>query len=132
MKTVTVLLLLAIGCLIPLILGMEAILILSLPGGLPLGTLMAAVAIISASLIPVVKSNSGSFLRRAAWVLFSGSLLWLPLGIYLSGSAALNFVQDAADSQIYWRFTAGLSVCILIALVWAGIQNIIVRRAEKK
>ena len=130
MKTVTVLLLLTIGCLIPLILGMEAILILSLPGGLPLGTLMAAVAIISASLIPVVKSNSGSFLRRAAWVLFSGSLLWLPLGIYLSGNAALNFVQDAADSQLFWRFTVGLSVCILIALVCTGIQEIINSRAE--
>ena len=97
-----------------------------------MGTLMAAVAMISASLIPVVKPNSASFLRRAGWILVSASVLWLPLGIYLSGNAALNFVQDAADSQIYWRFTAGLSVCILIALVWTGIQNIIVRRAEKK
>ena len=132
MKTVTVLLLLAIGCLIPLILGVEGILLVSLPGGLPLGTLLAAVAMISASLIPVVKSNSGSFLRRAAWVLFSTSVLWLPLGIYLSGSAALNFVQDAADAQFFWRFTSGLVITILIVLVWTGIQNIIARRDEKK
>jgi len=132
MKTVTVLLLLAIGCLVPLILGVEGILLVSLPGGLPLGTLLAAVAMISASLIPVVKSNSGSFLRRAAWVLFSTSVLWLPLGIYLSGSAALNFVQDAADAQFFWRFTSGLVITILIVLVWTGIQNIIARRDEKK
>ena len=132
MKTVTVLLLLAIGCLVPLILGVEGILLVSLPGGLPLGTLLAAVAMISASLIPVVKPNSGSFLRRAAWVLFSTSVLWLPLGIYLSGSAALNFVQDAADAQFFWRFTSGLVITILIVLVWTGIQNIIARRDEKK
>jgi hypothetical protein len=70
MRTITVLLLLAIGCLVPLVLGMEAILLLSLPGGLPLGTLMAAVAMISASLIPVVKGHSGSMIRLAGWVLF--------------------------------------------------------------
>jgi len=130
LKTVTVLLLLTIGCLVTLVLGVEAILLLSLPGGLPMGTLMAAVAIISASLIPVVKPNSASFLRRAGWILVSASVLWLPLGIYLSGNAALNFVQDAADSQLFWRFTVGLSVCILIALVCTGIQEIINSRAE--
>ena len=130
MKTVTVLLLLTIGCLVTLVFGVEAILLLSLPGGLPMGTLMAAVAMISASLIPVVKPNSASFLRRAGWILVSASVLWLPLGIYLSGNAALNFVQDAADSQLFWRFTVGLSVCILIALVCTGIQEIINSRAE--
>lgn len=132
MKTVPVLLLLAIGCVIPLIFGLEGILLVSLPGGLPLGTLMAAVAMISASLIPVVKPNSASFLRRTGWVLFSASLLWLPLGIYLSGNAALNFVLDASDAQLFWRFTALLSVTILIVLVWSGIQYLIARWAEKK
>jgi hypothetical protein len=109
---------------------MEAILLLFLPGGLPLGTLMAAVAMISASLIPVVKPNSASFLRRAGWILVSASVLWLPLGIYLSGNAALNFVQDAADAQLFWRFTTGLGVCILIVLVWTGIQNMFGNRDE--
>jgi hypothetical protein len=109
---------------------MEAILLLFLPGGLPLGTLMAAVAMISASLIPVVKPNSASFLRRAGWILVLASVLWLPLGIYLSGNAALSFVQDAADAQLFWRFTTGLGVCILIALVCTGIQEILNRRAD--
>jgi hypothetical protein len=53
------------------------------------------------------------------------SLLWLPLGIFLSGNAALNFVLDAADAQFFWRFTTGLGVCIVIILVWTGIQDII-------
>ena len=124
MKIVPALLLLVIACLIPLIFGMETILLVDLPGGLPLGTLMAAIAIISASSIPVIKSKPGSLLHRVALVVLLASILWLPLGIYLSGNAALSFVQDAADSHFFWRFTGGLSLSILVILIWTGVKFI--------
>lgn len=129
MKIIPALLLLIIACLIPVIFGMEKILLVDLPGGLPFGTLLAAIAIISASSIPVIKGKSGSLLRRIGLVLLLASILWLPLGIYLSGNAALNFVQDAADSHFFWRFTGGLSLSILVILIWTGIKFIRERRA---
>lgn len=130
MKVVPALLILIIGCLVPIIFGMEMILLANLPGGLPFGTLLASIAIISASIIPVIKSKSGSLLYRMSLVLLLASILWLPLGIYLSGNAALTFVQDAADSIFFWRFTAGLSVSLLIILLWIGGIYLHDRRAE--
>lgn len=109
-------------CLIPLIFGMESVLLIELPGALSFGTLLAAIVIISASIIPVVQSKPGSIYRRIAIVLNLASILWLPLGIYLSGNASLSFVQDAADSQFFWRYTGGLSLSILIILIWTGIK----------
>lgn len=130
MKVVPALLLLITGCLIPLIFGIEVILLVELPFGLPFGTLLAAIAIISVSLIPVLISNSGSFLNRTGLVLLLLSILWLPLGIYLSGSVALNFVQNAASSQFFWRYTAGLGISLLIMLAWTGATFIRGSRAE--
>ncbi len=124
MRIVPALLFLSILCLIPLVFGMESILLVDLPGGLPFGTFLAAVVIISASAIPVAQSKSGSLLRRIALVLLLASTLWLPLGIYLSGNAALSFVEDAADSQFFWRFTGGLSLSILVILIWTGVKSI--------
>ncbi len=124
MRIVPALLFLSILCLIPIIFGLESILLGDLPGGLPFGTFLAAVVIICASVIPVIQSKPGSLLRRIALVLLLASTLWLPLGIYLSGNAALSFVQDAADSQFFWRFTGGLSLSILVILIWTGIKSI--------
>jgi hypothetical protein len=101
---------------------MESVLLIELPGALSFGTLLAAIVIISASIIPVVQSKPGSIYRRIAIVLNLASILWLPLGIYLSGNASLSFVQDAADSQFFWRYTGGLSLSILIILIWTGIK----------
>lgn len=124
MRVAPALLVLLVLCLIPLVLGMESILLMGLPGGLPLGTLLAAVAIISASLIPVMQSKSGSIRQRIALLLLVASILWLPIGIYLSGNAALNFVQDAADARLFWQYTAILCAGILLILVWTGIEFI--------
>ncbi len=129
MRIVPGLFFLIIVCLIPLIFGMESILLIELPGGLPFGTFLAAVVLVSASVIPVIQNNSGSLLHRIALVLLLASILWLPLGVYLSGNVALSFVQDASDSQFYWRFTAGLSFSILVILIWTGVKFIRQRRA---
>lgn len=130
MKVVPALLILFILCLLPLIFGMESVLLAVLPGGIPLGTLLAAMAFISASSIPVFQNETGSSLRRVGWVLLLASILWLPFGIYLSGSRALNFVQDAGDAQLFWRFTGSLGICILILLTWTGVHYIHERRKD--
>lgn len=130
MRVVPVLLFLSILCLFPLIFGMESILLVDLPGGLPFGTFLAAVVIISASAIPVIQSKPRSLLRRIALVLLLVSTLWLPLGIYLSENVTLSFDQDAADSQFFWRFTGGLSLSILVILIWTGVTFIRQRLAK--
>ena len=132
MKTVPALLMLIVACLTPLALGIETILLIELPGGLPFGTLLAAMAMMSASSIPVIQSKPETRFRLIAWVLLLASVLWLPLGIVLSGNAALSFVQDAADAQFFWRFTAGLSSIVLVTLIGSGIQLFLARRTEQK
>ena len=129
MRIVPGLFFLIIVCLIPLIFGIESILLIELPGGLPFGTLLAAVVIIAASAIPVIQNKSGSLLHRIALVLLLASILWLPVGVYLSGNVALSFVQDASDLQLFWRFTGGLSLSILVILIWTGVKFIRQTRA---
>lgn len=132
MKVISVLIFLIVLCLIPLIFGMESILMIGLPGGLPLGTLMAALAVAYGSLLPVILSKPASLLRRISWGLLAASVVWLPLGIYLSGNPALNFVQDAVDSQLFWRYTGILSGCIGGILVITTVKLMWERRTARR
>ena len=92
-----------------------------LPGGLPLGNLLAAVALTAAAAIPLVTSRPGTALRRIALGSVLASLLWLPAGVWLSGNAALNFSSGAEFSAMFWRFTGGLAVLIVALLVWTSV-----------
>lgn len=128
MKPIPLLILLLLGSLIPILFGIEAILLVQLPIGLPLGTLLAAVALITATLIPLLKHDGGVILQRTASTLLLLSILWLPLGIYLSGNAALEFNQDAQDSLFFWRFTFVIGVLDLMLLAWTGILFVLNKR----
>lgn len=109
-------------CLVPLVLGAEGILLLTLPGGLPLGNLLAACAIVVGSAIPLMPSRKSSWLRRTGLVILIAAILWLPIGIFLSGNAALSFNQDPVDSAFFWRFTAGLGFSILVLIAWSAVE----------
>ena len=130
MQPVPLLLLCLALCVLPLALGAEAVLLVGLPGGLPLGTLLGALAFVLGAAIPFAASRPRSLLRRVSVVALAAAVLWLPLGIYLAGNATLSFVNDAADAAVYWRLTAGLAGLILTTMVWAGTAAFLGRRSR--
>lgn len=132
MRRVPLLLFCLAVCLVPLAFGAESVLLIGLPGGLPLGTLLAALAFALGAAVSVAASRPRSLLRRVSTVAMVGALLWLPLGIYLAGNASLSFVDDAADSAVYWRLTAGLGGLTLATMVWAGVGALLRRRAHAR
>lgn len=124
-RTVVTLFVAFVICLLPLGLGMESLLLLSLPGPLPLGTLLAAVALVLGALIPVVAKTGLRVLRRAGWAALVLALPWLPAGVTLSGSAELNFGPGSRGSDAYWAYTVLLAVGVVmlvnataVVLVW--------------
>ena len=131
MKRPVPLLLIAVAlCVLPLALRAEGVLLLSLPGELPLGTLLAALALIAGATVPIAASRSKTPLRWAGYVALTAAVLWLPLGIYLSGNAALNFVNDGADSAAFWRLTAGLVAFVLATTLWSAVTAVLQRRSR--
>lgn len=117
-------------CVLPIVLGWERVLLVGLPGELPLGTLMAAVALVAASGLTLLKREPINLRLVISMVLFVAAIGWLPLGIILSGNASLSFVQDAADSAFFWRFTGGLIISIIVTWIWTLIAKLLTKRAE--
>lgn len=130
MRPVYLLLLALALCVLPLALGADAILLFGLPGGLPLGTLLAALAFVLGAAVPLAASRPRLLLRWVSVFALAAAVLWLPLGVYLAGNAALSFVNDAADSALYWRLTAGLGGLILAAMLWASVAALLSRRSR--
>jgi hypothetical protein len=121
---------LIIVCLVPLVMGVEAVLLLELPGGLPLGTLLAAVAMVSGAAIGLVASPPRSWLRWLRALACLAALLWLPLGIVLSGNPALRFVNDAFHAALFWRFTGLTAVLIILVLGASGVSAVLRDREQ--
>ncbi len=117
-------------CVLPLALGLESILLVGLPGGLPLGTLLAALALVAGAAVPVVASRRGAPLWWVGLVTLVGTALWLPVGIALSGSASLSFVNDGADAALFWRMTAWLGALVLLTMGWAAVDAWVHRRGR--
>ena len=111
-------------CLVPLAIGPETILLFELPGGLPLGTLIAALTLVLGAAVSLAASRPRSLLRMVSVVALVAASLWLPVGIWLAANAALNFVNDAANSAVFWRFTKGLAWLVLATMLWAGTEAI--------
>lgn len=128
MRPIRLLLLALALCVLPIVIGLDGILLILLPGGLPLGTLLAAVAFVLGAAVPVVASRPRSPLRWIGGITLGAALLWLPLGIVLSQSPALSFVNDASDSALFWGFTKGLGIVVVAMMLWAGGAALLSRR----
>ena len=114
------LLLLLIACTLPLVLRMAKVLVFALPGDLPLGTLLAAVAFLSGNAAVISAQSPGSLLYPLAGLGLVAGAVWLPLGIYLSGNPALSFSGDDSASSLFWRFTLGLGLATCALLICSG------------
>jgi len=92
-----------------------------LPGGLPAGNALAAIALVSAAAIPVLLSSPGSALRTAALATLAAAAAWLPLSIALAGNLALNFTSGRGS--IWLGFTLAVIVALLCMLAWALVSR---------
>ena len=94
-----------------------AFLELALPGGLPIGNALAAVALCAPAAAAVALSRPATVLRLFSLASLSVACAWLPVSIGLAGNLALNFSGARGQAWI-WMSVAAIS-CALVALAWA-------------
>ncbi|HET6395351.1 MAG TPA: hypothetical protein VFF91_00750 [Pseudoxanthomonas sp.] len=85
----------------------------ALPGGLPLGNVLAALALCAPAAAAVVLSPAGSWRRRASRAVLWAAALWLPLSVALAGNLALNFAGARGTAWLW------LSLCTFVAALAA-------------
>jgi len=94
-----------------------------LPGGLPLGNLLAALVPCGSAGAALVLSKPGTALRIASGIALAAAVLWLPVSVALAGNVELNFsgtrgpawlalslvVAAGAVGMLLWAFAASLA-----------------------
>ena len=94
-----------------------------LPGGLPVGNVLAALGFCAAACAAVRLCALGTLSRRVSMVLFFAAAAWLPVSVVLAGNLALNFGG--------WRGTAWLAYSLVVAagvsccLLWALLRSLV-------
>lgn len=107
----------AAGCLFPL-LSASPFLVVLLPGGLPLGTLLAAGFFAALGVAGVPLAPPGGHARRLAWICAALACAWLPVSMLLAGNAALNFASPWGD---LWLWFSGCLVLLALASMAVGV-----------
>lgn len=126
--SVAALLVLAVAAILSLALGapyLEA----RLPGGLPLGNVLAGLGPCAMAGAAVVLGKRGSVLRVASLASLAGAALWLPVSVILAGNPELNF--DNGRGPVWLAFTAVVVIGAAGTLLWALAASALakVRRA---
>lgn len=88
-----------------------------LPGGLPLGNVLAAAGLCSLTGAAFLLGPPGSARRRFSCTVLIASLLWLPLSILLAGNLSLNF--SGARGTVWLAISSATTIAALGSLVWA-------------
>lgn len=89
----------------------------TLPGALPAGNLVAAIALCAPAGAALLLARRGTVLRRVTAGLLSASLAWLPLSLLLAGNPQFNF--SGTRGTLWLVFTVSLAASTAGALVWA-------------
>lgn len=95
----------------------ESFLGLSSFGELPLGNVLAALALVAPAGFAVLLSAPQSAIRKATLTALLAGLAWLPASIVLAGNLALNFSDWRGTVWIGFSVVVGLAV--LCSLVWS-------------
>ncbi|GAA4861028.1 hypothetical protein GCM10023332_11330 [Luteimonas vadosa] len=99
-----------------------------LPGGLPLGNALAAVALCAIAGAAFSLSARGTMLRAVSGVSLLLTATWLPLSAGLAGNLALNFGNGRGSAWVGWTLlVAALAVG---TLAWALVAALL-RRARR-
>lgn len=89
-----------------------------LPGGLPLGNVLAAVVFLGMSGAGYLLAKERKVLGRIAAIVLAGAVLWLPVSIALARNASLNFA--GWNGTLWFLFTVGLFFAALGVLLFAA------------
>jgi hypothetical protein len=100
-----------------------------LPGGLPLGNLLAAAVFSGPAGAAVLLAGRAKWVRLIATTVLLVSLAWLPVSIVLAGNAALNFSGGERGTIWAW-FSAGLCIAVVAALLLAVGAALLARRGQ--
>lgn len=98
-----------------------------LPGGLPVGNVLAALVFLGMSGAGYVLAKERKVLGRIAAIVLAGAVLWLPVSIALARNASLNFA--GWNGTLWFLFTVGLFFAALGVLLFAA--GTAVRSARK-
>ena len=98
-----------------------------LPGGLPVGNLLAAAVYCGLAGTAVVLAPRRSVSRPAALGALAGAIAWLPLSIALAGNPSLNFSGERGALWLW--LSAGLLIVVMAALVLAAFASYLARRS---
>ncbi|MCB1554852.1 MAG: hypothetical protein KDJ14_13675 [Xanthomonadales bacterium] len=108
---VTSLLLTGAACSVGVLISGSDLLELLLPGGLPLGNLVAALALACLSAAALVLTPPHGLAHWSAVAVFAACLCWLPVSIAMAGNPNLNFANGRGELWI--QFSA-----VLVAAAW--------------
>lgn len=128
-RSVPLWLILATGSLAALVSG-SAFLEAPLPGGLPVGNLLAALTCSALAATAVGLSRPGTVVRHFSVVSLVTALAWLPVSIGLAGNAALNF--SGVRGQAWLWLSLATAVLVVLALAGATIDRVLARRLRKR
>lgn len=97
-----------------------------LPGGLPVGNVLAAAGLISGAAAALGLSRPASWLRHISLASLIVASAWLPVSIGLAGNLVLNFDPSRGTAWIWLTLATALSV--LCSLVLALVSRLLARR----
>ena len=100
-----------------------------LPGGLPLGNLLAAAVFCGLAGAAALLAPRGSVTRAAALAALLASVAWLPLSIAFAGNVSLNY--SGPRGTVWLWLTAGLLLLDLGVLLFAAGASYFARRRQR-
>ena len=100
-----------------------------LPGGLPLGNVLAAAVFLGLSGAAYLLAKQRKVLGRIAAIVLAASTLWLPVSIALARNASLNFA--GWNGTLWFLFTIGLFFAAIGTLMVAVAVNLYSLRKAK-
>lgn len=101
-----------------------------LPGGLPLGNVLAWLVPVGIAGAAVVLAKPASCARRFATVALAGAVAWLPVSVALAGNLTLNF--EGWRGTAWLGFSLVVAACASAALLWATAAVALARLRGKR
>jgi len=101
-----------------------------LPGGLPLGNLVAACALCAPAGAAIRLSPANTLVLYVSVASLVAACAWLPVSIAVAGNLMLNFGD--AHGETWVALTLATTVVAYASLLWAGIHRLIARRRRRE
>ncbi len=93
-----------------------------LPGGVPLGNLLAASILFAPALAGWLAARPRTRQRLWATMTLVVALAWLPVSMLLAGNVALNFHGERGAAWL--GFSAVVVVAVGVSLLWAVVAGL--------